>query len=77
MPRISPEAAFPWKLRLFFAGALFFLLGIFLDRRPLIVAAIVTLAIGIIASMFTAIFVTRTLFLAYLQRRPAAQSLSI
>ncbi|MBD0319686.1 MAG: protein translocase subunit SecD [Gemmatimonadetes bacterium] len=37
----------------------------------------VTLAIGIIASMFTAIFVTRTLFLAYLQRRPAAQSLSI
>ena len=37
----------------------------------------VTLALGIIASMFTAIFVTRTLFLAYLQRRPAAQSLSI
>ncbi|HYW05728.1 MAG TPA: protein translocase subunit SecD [Longimicrobium sp.] len=37
----------------------------------------VTLAVGIIASMFTAIFVTRTLFLAYLQRRPAAQSLSI
>jgi len=37
----------------------------------------VTLAMGIIASMFTAIFVTRTLFLAYLQRRPAAQSLSI
>jgi preprotein translocase subunit SecD len=37
----------------------------------------VTLAVGIIASMFSAIFVTRTLFLAYLQRRPAAQSLSI
>ncbi|HEY0153297.1 MAG TPA: protein translocase subunit SecD [Longimicrobium sp.] len=37
----------------------------------------VTLALGIIASMFTAIFVTRTFFLAYLQRRPAAQSLSI
>jgi preprotein translocase subunit SecD len=37
----------------------------------------VTLALGIIASMFTAIFVTRTLFLIYLQRRPAAQSLSI
>ncbi|HEX8361477.1 MAG TPA: protein translocase subunit SecD [Longimicrobium sp.] len=37
----------------------------------------VTLAMGIVASMFTAIFVTRTLFLAYLQRRPAAQSLSI
>ena len=48
MPRISPEAAFPWKLRLFFAGAIFFLLGIFLDRRAFIVAAIVTLAIGII-----------------------------
>ena len=37
----------------------------------------VTLAMGIIASMFSAIFVTRTFFLAYLQRRPAAQSLSI
>jgi preprotein translocase subunit SecD len=37
----------------------------------------VTLAMGIVASMFTAIFVTRTFFLAYLQRRPAAQSLSI
>ncbi|HEX5726920.1 MAG TPA: protein translocase subunit SecD [Longimicrobiaceae bacterium] len=38
----------------------------------------VTLAIGIVASMFTAIFVTRTLFLVYLERRsPAAQGLSI
>lgn len=38
----------------------------------------VTLAIGIIASMFTAIFVTRTIFLLYLERRsPAAQGLSI
>jgi sugar phosphate permease len=46
--RITPEAAFPWKLRLFFAGAIFFLLGVFLDRRPFIVAAIVTLAVGII-----------------------------
>ena len=38
----------------------------------------VTLAIGIVASMFTAIFVTRTIFLLYLERRsPAAQGLSI
>ena len=38
----------------------------------------VTLGIGIIASMFTAIFVTRTIFLLYLERRsPAAQGLSI
>jgi protein-export membrane protein SecD len=38
----------------------------------------VTLAIGIIASMFTAIFVVRTLFMLYLERRsPAAQGLSI
>ena len=38
----------------------------------------VTLGIGIVASMFTAIFVTRTLFLLYLERRsPAAQGLSI
>jgi preprotein translocase subunit SecD len=37
----------------------------------------VTLGIGIIASMFTAIFVTRTFFMAYLDRRPAATGLSI
>ena len=38
----------------------------------------ITLAVGIVASMFTAIFVTRTLFLLYLERRsPAAQGLSI
>jgi protein-export membrane protein SecD len=37
----------------------------------------VTLAIGIIASMFTAIFVTRTFFMLYLDRRPAAQGVSI
>lgn len=37
----------------------------------------VTLAIGIIASMFTAIFVTRTLFMLYLDRRTAAQGISI
>lgn len=37
----------------------------------------VTLAIGIIASMFTAIFITRTLFMLYLERRAAAQAISI
>jgi preprotein translocase subunit SecD len=37
----------------------------------------VTLGIGIIASMFTAIFVTRTFFMLYLDRRPAAAGLSI
>jgi preprotein translocase subunit SecD len=37
----------------------------------------VTLGIGVIASMFTAIFVTRTFFMFYLDRRPAASGLSI
>ena len=37
----------------------------------------VTLVIGVIASMITAIFVTRTFFLIWLQRRPALQTLSI
>jgi protein-export membrane protein SecD len=37
----------------------------------------VTLAIGIIASMFTAIFVTRTFFLLYLDRHAAAEGVSI
>jgi preprotein translocase subunit SecD len=37
----------------------------------------VTLVIGILASMITAIFVTRTLFLIWLQRRPNLQALSI
>jgi protein-export membrane protein SecD len=37
----------------------------------------VTLAIGIIASMFTAIFITRTFFMLYLERRTATQTISI
>jgi preprotein translocase subunit SecD len=37
----------------------------------------VTLAMGVAASMITAIFVTRTFFMIWLQRRPAAQTLSI
>ncbi|MDQ3388082.1 MAG: protein translocase subunit SecD, partial [Gemmatimonadota bacterium] len=37
----------------------------------------VTLSIGIVASMFTAIFVTRTLFMIYLGRRTASQAFSI
>ncbi|HEV2131134.1 MAG TPA: protein translocase subunit SecD [Longimicrobiaceae bacterium] len=37
----------------------------------------VVLAIGIIASMFTAIFVTRTFFMLYLERRSAREAISI
>lgn len=37
----------------------------------------VTLGIGIMASLFTAIFVTRTFFMLYLDRRSAAQGVSI
>ncbi len=37
----------------------------------------VTLVVGIFASMITAIFVTRTLFMIWLQRRPAMTTLSI
>ena len=37
----------------------------------------VTLTMGIIASMITAIFVTRTFFMIWLQRRPAMATLSI
>jgi len=37
----------------------------------------VTLIMGIIASMITAIFVTRTLFMIWLERRPAMSTLSI
>jgi preprotein translocase subunit SecD len=37
----------------------------------------VTLAIGIVASMFTAIFITRTFFMLYLQRPGAAETVSI
>jgi preprotein translocase subunit SecD len=37
----------------------------------------VTLTVGVIASMFTAVFVTRTLFMLYLERRTAAQGISI
>jgi preprotein translocase subunit SecD len=37
----------------------------------------VTLIMGIIASMITAVFVTRTFFMIWLQRRPAMTTLSI
>jgi preprotein translocase subunit SecD len=37
----------------------------------------VTLIIGIIASMITAVFVTRTFFMIWLDRRPAMTTLSI
>jgi preprotein translocase subunit SecD len=37
----------------------------------------VTLILGIIASMITAVFVTRTFFMIWLQRRPAMSTLSI
>ncbi len=37
----------------------------------------VTLILGILSSMITAIFVVRTLYMIYLQRRPGLQTLSI
>jgi preprotein translocase subunit SecD len=37
----------------------------------------VTLILGIIASMVTAVFVTRTLFILWLNRRPTMATLSI
>ncbi|HET7321672.1 MAG TPA: protein translocase subunit SecD, partial [Longimicrobiaceae bacterium] len=37
----------------------------------------VTLSLGIIAGLFTAIYVTRTFFMFHLSRRPAARELSI
>ena len=37
----------------------------------------VTLSIGIIASFFAAVYVTRTLFLLYLQRKRAVEAISI
>ncbi len=37
----------------------------------------VTLAVGVVASFFSAIFVTRTLFVVYLSRRPASDPISI
>jgi preprotein translocase subunit SecD len=37
----------------------------------------VTLSIGIVASFFTAVFITRTFFLAYLERRRTADAISI
>jgi preprotein translocase subunit SecD len=37
----------------------------------------VTLTVGLIASFFSAVFVTRTLFLVYMERRNAADPISI
>ena len=48
MPRLTPEAVLPWKLGLFFAGAACLVLGMFFERRELVAAAIVTLAIAVL-----------------------------
>ena len=48
MSRLTPEAVVPWKVRLFFAGALFLVLGMLLERRELVAAAIATLAIAVL-----------------------------
>ena len=45
---IAPRTVVRWKVLLFFAGALFFLLGIILDVRPLVIAAIATLAAALL-----------------------------
>jgi preprotein translocase subunit SecD len=37
----------------------------------------VTLTIGIVASLFTAVFATRTFYMIWLDRAPAMQTLSI
>jgi preprotein translocase subunit SecD len=37
----------------------------------------ITLLIGILASMLSAVFVTRTFFLVWLQRRPTMVTLSV
>jgi preprotein translocase subunit SecD len=37
----------------------------------------VTLSIGIVASFFTAVFITRTFFMLYLERRRTADAISI
>ena len=46
LPRIAPEAAYAWKVRLFFAGAVFVVLGIFVNRREIVAVAIVPLGIA-------------------------------
>ncbi|HYW08455.1 MAG TPA: hypothetical protein VE913_15960 [Longimicrobium sp.] len=48
LPSITPEQAYEWKVRLFFAGSFFFLVGVFLDRKPLVIAAIVVLAAAVL-----------------------------
>ncbi len=45
---MAPESLLRWKVILFFAGAIFLLLGMLLDRQPLVIAAIVTLGMAII-----------------------------
>ena len=45
---ISPESVVPWKVRLFFVGAFFLLVGIIRNQQTFIIAAIVTLAIAFV-----------------------------
>jgi hypothetical protein len=45
---VTPEQLLPWKLRLFWAGALLMAIGVILDRRPVMLASAVILFVGIL-----------------------------
>jgi len=45
---VTPEQLLPWKVRLFFGGALLMAVGVILDRRPIILASMAVLAVGVL-----------------------------
>jgi Flp pilus assembly protein TadB len=46
--REGPDPYVDWKMRIFAVGAVLLVAGIFLDHRPLVGAAVVVLAAGLV-----------------------------
>jgi hypothetical protein len=46
--REEPDPFLEWKLRIFFAGALLMVLGVFLDREVLLLLAAAVLGVGMV-----------------------------
>jgi hypothetical protein len=52
--REGPDPYVDWKMRLFVVGAVLLLAGIFLEQRPLVGAAVVVLAAGLVLRLLEA-----------------------
>jgi hypothetical protein len=52
--RQGPDAYIDWKMRIFAVGAVLLVAGIFLNQRPLVGAAVLVLAAGLVLRLIEA-----------------------